>query len=166
MPDAQRPETAGIPGGKQFCRRHHNQGIGSVNPIHDTFQCLLDRAAFQTLLCEQIRDHLCVTCRVKNTALLFQFFSQQCGIDQIAVVTDSHVSFPVADHDRLSITAPGISAGGIADMPDCDVPFSQSVQFIFCKYFAHKPHILVMAEHAPVAQCNTRRFLSTVLQRK
>ena len=56
--------------------------------------------------------------RLENRAFAFQFVAQQVGIDEIAVVRNSHLAADAIHHERLRIFNGAGAGGGVTRVPN------------------------------------------------
>ena len=65
---------------------------------------------------------------MEDAAVQLMLCTQGTGVDQVAVVAQSQVSLHMADDDGLDVVVIFSAGGGITDMADGDISFSQTIQ--------------------------------------
>ena len=65
---------------------------------------------------------------MEDAAVQLMLCTQGTGVDQVAVVAQGQVSLHMADDDGLDVVVIFSAGGGITDMADRDIPFSQTIQ--------------------------------------
>ena len=163
---AERPETMRIPGRQQLGGRHQDQGVSTLYAAHGALQGLFDRGGGQALLCDQVRNHLRVACRVENAAGQFQFLPQLYGIDQISIVTDRQISLAMPDHNGLGVGPARVAAGRIAHVTCSDIAFSKRLQGQSGEDLADQSDVFVKMKNPLAGDGDPGRLLSSVLQGK
>ena len=163
---AQGPEAVGVPGGDELSGRGDDQGIGPLNPVHGGGDGGLDGAAAQTLLNDDIGDHLRVGAGVEDGALLFQLVPQLHGVGQVAVVGKGHAALVVIDDQGLNIALVVRTGGGIAHMAHHNVAQTQSGQVLRGEHLVDKARVPVGGEYAVIVDDNAGALLAPVLEGK
>ena len=125
---AERPETVGIPEGNELGGSHERTGISAQELLHGPENRFFRGGHLQTLGNDGIDDGFGIGGAMEDAAVQLMLCTQGTGVDQVAVVAQGQVSLHMADDDGLDVVVIFSAGGGITDMADRDIPFSQTIQ--------------------------------------
>ena len=120
MSKAQGPKTIWVARCNDFGVVHQHQRIGALHlleRLHDASQDIL-----RPCLRHQVQDHLCIGGGAKDDAVRFQLSTQPLGIDEIAIVRNGQGASRIVRQQGLGIAQHRRPGGGIAIVPDGQVP--------------------------------------------
>ena len=161
---AQRLKAMRIANRDQFRRGHQDQRIRAFQNAHGLFDSRLDGRGHEALSCNDVRDYLSITCRMKDAALLLQLASQRGRIDQVSVVRDRQLPFDVLHQHGLCVFLRTIAARGVTHMADGHIARSQMRKTLSGEDLAHQTEILITGDHTPLVHRDARGFLAAMLQ--
>ena len=154
----------GIPGTDQLPRRHENQGIGPLQPVHGGAEGILHAGGGKPLPGHDVGNGLGVAGGVENSPGQLQLIPEAVGIAQVTVVGDGHASLLMVDLNRLAVAPYGGPCGAVACMTHGHGPLGQAVQGVNGKHLAHQSHILAGGKHPIVIDHYSAALLSPVLE--
>ena len=163
--NAQRAEPVGVARGDQLGMGHDDQGIRTLDVIHRAADGHLNVGGQQAVLGQQIGNDLSVGRAVKDGTAHLQLAAQLGGVDQVAVVADSHRTFAVMQNHRLRVGPAALACRGIAHVAGCHLGAARQIlQHALGEHLAHQPQIAVAGKHTVHIQGDAAAFLPAVLQ--
>ena len=166
LADAERAEAVRIARGDKLGVGHDDQTVSTLNVIHRAADSHLDIGGQQTVLGQQVGNYLGIGGAVEDRTAHFQLAAQLGGVDQIAVVADSHGTLAVMQNHRLRVGPAALTGGGIAHMAGGHLgTLGQLLQNALGENLADKAQIAVAGKHAVHIQGDAAALLPAVLQR-
>ena len=96
----------------------------------------------------------------------FKLLAQLEGVDEVAVMRESHASLYMVDDDRLRVRSSSASGRAVANVTDRHRAHAELRHRLRGKNVVHKPDILIRSEYAVVVHDNAAAFLPAVLERE
>ena len=166
LADAERAEAVRVARGDKLGVGHDDQTVSTLNFIHRAADSHLDIRGQQTVLGQQVGNDLGVGGAVEDRTAHLQLAAQLGGVDQIAVVADSHGTLAVMQDHRLCVGPAALTGGGVAHMAGSHLgTVRQLLQHALGENLADKAQIAVAGKHTVHIQGDAAALLPAVLQR-
>ncbi len=163
--DAEWAETTRIAGCHQLRRRHDRQRVRTLELRHRALDGNLDRWRFETLVGDDIRDHLGVDRGVEDRPRGLEFVPQLVGIHEVAVVRERHGALEMVDDERLRIRALAAARGAVADVAERKLASAERVKLLGGEHVTHQARVTVVRKHPVVVHNDAAGLLAAMLQR-
>ena len=160
----QRSHPARVAQRYQLHRRHDDQRIGTIQPVHRRAHRLLDRRVGQALARHLVGDYLGVARRMEDRALQLELTAELRRVRQVAVVRHRHCALDVSDLYRLTVRPRAAAGRAVPDMPDSYRALAERRQCLMIEHLVDKPDILMRREHAVLVDDDAAALLPAVLE--
>ena len=151
----------GIAGADEFALGHDDEGVGAFDAAEGADEGVLEAAHFG--LGEHHDDDLAVHGGLEDEAAVFEFFAEDGGVGQIAVMGDGDLAAGAVHGKGLGIPEVGAAGGGVAGVADGAVA-DEVVEDFAIENLGDEAHAVVLVEAAIVAGDYAGAFLPPVLE--